>query len=87
MKNTNCFHLNFYGNIQSTDMDDSNIFTQSKREYKKSQKRQLEELVVPVEVYKFISNTLYYKALILCILTIVLFRRKMKWVIMNCNCL
>lgn len=54
LKNTNCFDLNFYGNIQSTDIGETSVLTQNKREYKKTQKRPLEELVVPDEVLKSI---------------------------------
>lgn len=50
MKNTNYFNLNFYGNVQPNEYEDSSTLTQCKKEKQKSQKRQLEELVVPDEV-------------------------------------
>lgn len=51
-KNTDYFNLNFLGNIKSEETD---VLTQSKKEYiRKSQKRPLEEQVVPDEVYRMI---------------------------------
>lgn len=55
LKNTEHFDVNFYGNIQSDDSDNTSLVTQNKKEYKKSQKFQLAELVVPDKVYKFIN--------------------------------
>lgn len=56
LKNSNNFDLNFYGNIQSTDIDDSITVKQNKRGFKRSQKVQLEELVVPDEIYESVST-------------------------------
>ncbi|XP_025209001.1 EP300-interacting inhibitor of differentiation 3-like [Melanaphis sacchari] len=49
-KNINCFNLNFYGNIKSEESAETQVITQSRKEYRKSQKRPLEDQVVPVEV-------------------------------------
>lgn len=70
LKNTDCCNLNFYGNIHSFDVDDTSILTQNKREYKKSQKRQLEELVVPNEVYISLNTTIDFNKLVRIIFVI-----------------
>ncbi|CAI6350426.1 unnamed protein product [Macrosiphum euphorbiae] len=49
-KNIHYFNLSFYGNIKSEEAVETQVLTQSKKEYRKSQKRPLEEQVVPVEV-------------------------------------
>lgn len=51
MKNTNYFDLNFFGNIRNDESLELTVSTQSKKEMKRSQKRPLEELVVPLQVY------------------------------------
>lgn len=51
MPNTKYFDLNFFGNIRNEESLEVTVSTQSKKEFKRSQKRPLEELVVPVEVY------------------------------------
>lgn len=48
--NTDNFCLSFYGNIATETSIDSAVLNQTKKEYKRSQKRQLEEQVVPDEV-------------------------------------
>lgn len=49
-KNIHYFNLSFYGNIKSEETVETQVSTQSKKEYRKSQKRHLEDLVVPDEV-------------------------------------
>ncbi|XP_025424041.1 EP300-interacting inhibitor of differentiation 3-like [Sipha flava] len=49
--NTNNFCLSFYGNIALETSTDSTVITQTKKEHKRSQKRRLEEQIVPDEVY------------------------------------
>jgi hypothetical protein len=48
--NTNNFCLSFYGNIALETSTDSTVITQTKKEHKRSQKRRLEEQIVPDEV-------------------------------------
>ncbi|XP_060867602.1 uncharacterized protein LOC132942908 [Metopolophium dirhodum] len=49
-KNIHYFNLSFYGNIKSEEAVETQVLTQSKKEYRKSQKRPLDDLVVPDEV-------------------------------------
>ncbi|XP_026813567.1 non-structural maintenance of chromosome element 4-like [Rhopalosiphum maidis] len=49
-KNINYFNLSFYGTIKSEEPAETQVLTQTKKDYRKSQKRPLEEQVVPDEV-------------------------------------
>nr|BAH72406.1 ACYPI005902 [Acyrthosiphon pisum] len=49
-KNIHYFNLSFYGNIKSEEAVETQVVTQLKKEYRRSQKRPLEDLVVPDEV-------------------------------------
>lgn len=49
-KNIHYFNLSFYGNLKPEESVEDQVLTQSKKEYRRSQKRQLEDLVVPDEV-------------------------------------
>jgi len=58
-KNVHYFNLSFYGNIKSEEAVETQVLTQSKKEYRKSQKRPLEEQVVPVEVYRILLKIIF----------------------------
>ncbi|XP_015363471.1 PREDICTED: non-structural maintenance of chromosomes element 4 homolog A-like [Diuraphis noxia] len=49
-KNIHYFNLSFYGNIKSEEPLEAQVLTQSKKEYRRSQKRTLDDLVIPDEV-------------------------------------
>lgn len=55
-KNTEYFKLSFYGNIKPEKSTETQVFSQTKREYRKSQKRQLEDQVTPDEVNSEIGD-------------------------------
>jgi len=59
-KNIHYFNLSFYGNIKSEEDVETQVLTQSKKEYRKSQKRPLEDLVVPDEVYRIILKIIFF---------------------------
>jgi len=63
-KNIHYFNLSFYGNIKSEETVETQVSTQSKKEYRKSQKRHLEDLVVPDEVYILLFKIIF---ILLCL--------------------
>jgi len=63
-KNIQYFNLSFYGNIKSEETVETQVSTQSKKEYRKSQKRQLADLVVPDEVYRILLKMIF---ILLCL--------------------
>lgn len=83
--NTNNLCLSFYGNISET-ISNPIVSSQMKREYKRSQKRQLEELVVPDEVTHN-SMTMNFTKFVCLNVRIFPFRWIMMKVIMNCKLL
>lgn len=58
-KNIHYFNLSFYGNIKSEEAFETQVSTQSKKEYRKSQKRQLADLVIPDEVYRMLLKIIF----------------------------
>lgn len=58
-KNIHYFNLSFYGNIKAEEAVEAQVSTQLKKEYRKSQKRPLEDLVIPDEVHRILLKIIF----------------------------